>query len=85
MTGTGSKGGRRWGRWHDVVVAWAAAVVLACVLVLTLPNHDKEGSPAELWSVAPTAGSHAQQKVPDAEGSISDQACSDRDYANERC
>jgi hypothetical protein len=85
MTGTGSKGGHRWGRWHQVVVAWTVAVVLAGALVLTLPNRDKEGSPAELWSVAPTAGSHARQKAPDAEGPVGDQACSDRDYANERC
>ena len=82
---SGQRGGRGLGAWREVVLAWAVATVLAGALLVTVPNHDKEGSPARLWSLAPTAGAHLQQTAPDAEGPRSDEACSDRDYANERC
>jgi hypothetical protein len=84
MTSTAPTGGPRWTAWREVVVAWAMAAVLVGVLVLTVSHHDKEGSAAGLWSLAPTA-SHAHQKTADPEGPGSDETCSDRDYANERC
>jgi len=34
---------------------------------------------------APPTTSHAHQKTADPEGPGSDETCSDRDYANERC
>jgi len=77
MTST-DRGARR-----EIIIAWATAAVLAGALVLAVPNHDKEGSAASLWPLAPAAGAH--QKAADPEGSGSNEACSDRDYANERC
>jgi anti-sigma-K factor RskA len=84
MTSTAPTGGPRRSAWREVVVAWAMAAVLAGALVLTVSHHDKEGSDAGLWSLAPAA-SHAHQKAADPEGPGSDETCSDRDYANERC
>jgi hypothetical protein len=66
-------------------MAWAVVVVLAGALVLVLPNHENKSSTARLWSPASAGVVQAHSKTPDAEGPISDEACSDRDYANERC
>jgi len=78
MTSTAPRGGPRRTAWREVVVAWAMAAALVGVLVLTVSHHDKEGS------AAPTT-SHAHQKTADPEGPGSDETCSDRDYATERC
>ena len=85
MTNAGPKAGPPRGAWRrDVVVAWAMAAVLAGALVFWTPSHDKQAPPASLWSLAPTA-SYAHHQAADPEGPASDEACSDRDYANERC
>ncbi len=81
---TGPRGGRGWSSWREVAAAWAVAAVLAGALLLTVPRHDLQSPPASLWSISPAAGSHAHRKAPDAEGPA-DEACSDRDYANELC
>lgn len=84
MTSTGPKGGPDRGPWRDVAVAWTLAAVLAGALVLTITSHDRVGPPANLWSLAPSAG-HAHQKAADPEDAAGDETCSDRDYANELC
>jgi hypothetical protein len=86
MIGTGSKGGRDRGAWREVGMAWAVAVVLAGALLLTaVPRHDTQAPPASLWSLSPAAGGHLHKKAQDAEGPTGDEACTDRDYANELC
>jgi hypothetical protein len=85
MTGNGPRGGRDGSNWREVATAWAVAVVLAGALVLTVPRHTAESPPASIWSINPSAGGHVHQPTSDAEGPTADQACSDRDYANERC
>ena len=71
--------------WREVIAAWAVATVVAGVLLLTLPSHDRPDSQENLWSLNPAAGTHAHKKASDAEGPTDEQACSDRDYANELC
>ena len=85
MTGIDPKGARAWGAWREVVTAWAVAVVLAGALLVTLPSHDRLSPPANLWSLSSAAGGHVHAKASDSEGPKSDETCSDRDYANERC
>lgn len=85
MTSIGPESRHGRGVWREVIVAWAAAAVLAGALVLSLPNHRKESLSASPWSLAPTAGGSVQQKALDDEGPTGDEACTDRDYANERC
>lgn len=85
MTRNGLRGRGNWSNWRAVVAAWAVAVVLAGALILAVPRHDSESPPANIWSISPAAGGHKHQPRADAEGPIMDQACSDRDYANERC
>ena len=85
MIGTGPKGERDWGAWREVGMAWAVAVVLAGALLLTVPRHDKEAPLASLWALSPTAGGHLHKKAQDAEGPTGEEACTDRDYVNERC
>src|SRR5215470_5047122 len=70
--------------WREVAAAWAVAAALAGALVLTVPNHGNEGSTAGLRSPVPAASS-AHQTAADPEGPGGDEACADRDYANERC
>ncbi|HXP77073.1 MAG TPA: hypothetical protein VN823_23255 [Stellaceae bacterium] len=82
MTSTGPEGRHGRGAWREVVVAWAAAAVLAGALVLSLPSHRRESSSASPWSLAPAAGVFVHQDDEDPPG---DEACTDRDYANERC
>jgi len=66
-------------------VAWAAAAVLAGVLAVAM-KHDNSGSPAAaMSSLTPAAGGHVHKKTTDDEGPAGEEACSDRDYANERC
>jgi hypothetical protein len=85
MTRTGHKREHGLWIWRDVVVAWTVAMMLVGALVLTVPNHAGERSmPAGLWSLARAAG-HTHASARDAEGPKSDEACSERDYANERC
>lgn len=85
MTNAGPKAGPQLGAWRrDVVVTWAMATVLAGALAFWTSSHDKQTMPAIPWSLAPTAG-HAHHLAADPEGPASDEACSDRDYANERC
>src|SRR5262249_53093063 len=69
---------------RQVVVAWAVAAILVGALALTVPSRSGDESVARLWSVAPAAGD-MRHKALDAEGPSSDDACSERDYANERC
>ncbi len=85
MIGSGPRSGRDWGAWREVAIAWAVAVVLAGALLLTVPRHDTQVPPASLWSLSPAAGGHLHKKAQDAEGPAGDEACSDRDYANELC
>ena len=85
MIGTDRKGARDWSAWREVGMAWAVAVVLAGALVLTVPRHDTQAPPASLWSLSPAAGGHLHKKAHDAEGPTGDEACTDRDYANELC
>jgi hypothetical protein len=81
---TGPMDGQRWSAWREVAVAWAFAALFASTLVLAVPTHHREGSPASPSSFASAAG-HAHPKLPDAEGPRSGETCSDRDYVNERC
>jgi hypothetical protein len=85
MIGTGHKGGRDWAAWREVGMAWAVAAVLAGALLLTVPHHATQAPPASLWSLSPTASGHLHKKAQDAEGPTGDEACTDRDYANELC
>lgn len=85
MIGTGPKGGRDWGAWREVGMAWAVAMVLAGALLLTVPRHHTQLPTAGLWSLSPAAGGYLHKKAQDAEGPAADDACSDRDYANELC
>ncbi len=91
MAGDGPSGGRDWSNWREVATAWAVAVVLASALLLIVPRHTAESPPASIWSINPAAGGYEQAPGSDAEGPSenqapsADQACSDRDYANERC
>ena len=85
MASSGLKDRHGRGGWHEVIVAWTVAAALAGALVLTLPNQNKEGSPQRLWSLAPAAASHPHLKATDDEGPVGDEACSNRDFANERC
>jgi hypothetical protein len=84
MASTGPREGRLWGAWRDVVMAWAVGMVLAGALLLAVPSHGRQSAPS-LWSLSPAAGSHIHKKAFDAEGATGDEACSDRDYANELC
>lgn len=85
MASSGLKGQRGRGGWREVIVAWAVATALAGALVSTLPGQNKEGAPQRLWSLAPAAAGHTHLKATDDEGPVGEEACSDRDYANERC
>ncbi|HKX06908.1 MAG TPA: hypothetical protein VJN67_01880 [Stellaceae bacterium] len=85
MIGTGPKGDRDRRAWREVGMAWAVAVVLAGALLLTVPRHQVQLPTASLWSLSPAAGGHLHKKAQDAEGLADDEACSDRDYANELC
>ncbi len=85
MKGSRREAERGWGAWRDVVVAWMVAAGLAGTLLLTVPRHDRPGPPASLWSLSPSAGPHAHRTAPDAEDPSGEDACSDRDYANELC
>lgn len=85
MIGTGPKGGRDRGAWREVGTAWAVAVVLAGALLLAVPRHHAQGPAASLWSLSPAAGGYLHKKSQDAEGPAGDEACSDRDYADELC
>jgi len=84
MASTGHRGGRASGAWRDVIVAWTVATLLAGALLLSMPSHERPGIPG-LWSLSPAAGASVHEKASDAEGSAGDEACSDRDYVNERC
>ncbi len=84
MTSIASKAGPQAGARRDVVVAWAMAVVLASALVLTVPSHDEQGPSGSPLPLASAAG-QIHPKAADSEGPSSDETCSDRDYANERC
>jgi hypothetical protein len=83
--GSGRKGHRGSGGWQEVAVAWALAGVLLGVLLLAVPNRGNGHLPPGLWSLAPAAGTHVHPQAPDDEGPASGVACSDRDYASERC
>jgi hypothetical protein len=85
MTGNGPSGSGNWSNWREVAAAWAVAVVLAGALLLGMPRHNAESPTDNIWSISPAAGGHTHQPSADEEGPITDQACSDRDYANERC
>jgi len=86
MASTSPKDARGWSAWREVGAAWAVAVVLAGALVLTVPRRDGQNLVPSLWSLSPVAGGHVHQRTTDAEGPVSDdEACSDRDYVNERC
>jgi len=85
MASTGQRGGRASGAWRDVIVAWTVATLLAGALLLSIPSHDRRAVPVNLWSLSPAAGNQVHKKIFDAEGPTGDEACSDRDYANERC
>ena len=86
MASTGPKAQRGRSGWREVIMAWAAAVVLAGVLAVTMVKHDDSGSPAAAMpSLTPAAGGHVHKKAVDDEGPAGEEACSDRDYANERC
>jgi len=85
MASTSPEGARGWSAWREVGAAWAVAVVLAGALVLTVPRRDGQNLVPSLWSLSPVAGGHVHQRTTDDEGPIGDQACSDRDYVNERC
>lgn len=85
MTGDGPRAGGDWRNWRGVVAAWSLAAVLAGGLLLSVPRHDHQNLPTSLWSLSPGAGTPARARASDAEGPTDTQACSDRDYANERC
>ena len=85
MIGSGPRISRSSAAWREVGTVWALAMILAGALLLAVPRHGGEGPPANVWSISPAAGAHAHRRLPDAEGPASDQACSDRDYANELC
>jgi hypothetical protein len=85
MASGGHRGGRASGAWRDVIVAWTVAMLLAGALLLSIPHHDRQDVPLNLWPLSPAAGNHIHKKVFDAEGPTGDEACSDRDYVNERC
>jgi hypothetical protein len=82
MTGKGPR--PDWTTWREVLAAWTVAVVLAGALLLSMPRHDAGTPPANIWSLSPAAG-HPHHASADAEGPFTDQACTDRDYASERC
>ena len=84
MTSTASRAGSHRSAWGEVVVAWAMAAALAGVLLLMVSDHDKESSATSSWPLTPSAH-YAHQMAVDPEGPASDETCSDRDYANERC
>ena len=84
MIGIGPRDGCHWRGWQEVIVAWAAAGMLVGALLFAVPRHDTQSAPASLWSLG-HAGHHAHRKAVDSEGPTSDEACSDRDYANELC
>lgn len=85
MASTGHKNARASGAWRDVIVAWTVATLLAGALLLSIPNHERRDGAINLWSLSPAAGNHVHKKVFDAEGPTGDEACTDRDYVNERC
>jgi hypothetical protein len=86
MASTGPNGQRGRSAWREVIMAWAAAAVLAGVLAVAMAKHDDSGAPASaMSSLTPAAGGHVHKKAMDDEGPASEEACSDRDYANERC
>jgi hypothetical protein len=85
MVGAGQRGGRASGAWRDIIVAWTVATLLAGALLLSIPNHDRRDVPVNLWSLSPAAGTHLHKKASGAGESTGDEACSDRDYANELC
>ena len=86
MASTGPRGQRGRSAWREVIMAWAAAAVLAGVLAVAMVKHDDRGSAtAAMSSMTPAAGGHVHKQVTDDEGPASEEACSDRDYANERC
>jgi hypothetical protein len=60
-------------------------VVLAGALLLMVPHRGGQIPVVSLWSLSPVAAGHVHQRTTDAEGPVSDEACSDRDYVNERC
>jgi hypothetical protein len=69
--------------WRAVAGAWMVAAALIGALVL-VQREGKAGSAASLPLHA--AAAHlAHVKVADPEGPTTDETCSDRDYANERC
>jgi hypothetical protein len=69
--------------WRAVAAAWMVAVALTGALVL-VQREGNAGSAASLRSLA-AAARLAHLKAVDPEGPTSDETCSDRDYANERC
>jgi hypothetical protein len=79
----GDKSVRARSAWREVAVAWVWAAALIGALVMAMPIRGAERVP-RLWSLAPAAG-HVHARGADAEGPASDEACSDRDYASERC
>ena len=85
MIGTGPKGSRSTGAWREVGIAWAVTLILAGALLLTVPRHERQGPPAKVWSLSSAASTLAHRRAPDPESPASDEACSDRDYANELC
>jgi|GEM_PF-3317371 hypothetical protein len=84
MTSSGPKGRER-AAWREVLVAWAAAAMLVGALLWSAPSHHTSGSLSGISSVRPAAGGYAHDNTGDDEDPVGDQACSDRDYANERC
>ena len=70
-------------RWRAVAAAWMMAAALTGALVL-VQREGTAGSAASLRSPA-AAARLAHLKAADPEGPTSDETCSDRDYANERC
>jgi hypothetical protein len=83
MASTGPRG-RAWSAWREVITAWTVALLLAGGLLLTVPSHERSALPS-LWSLSPSAGSHLHKRAFDAEGPTDNEACTNRDYANERC
>ena len=69
--------------WRAVAMAWMVAAALTGALVL-MQREGKVCSAASLRSHA-AAVRLAHLKAADPEGPTSDETCSDRDYANERC
>jgi hypothetical protein len=69
--------------WRAVAAAWMVAVALTGALAL-VQREAKAGSTASLRSLA-AAARLAHLNAADPECPTSDETCSDRDYANERC